>query len=270
MQLEEYLKNHDNFRKSMVYNFIQGWGGIGDYIKFFLYALSLCMKHEMKIKLKINNTPIEQYIKLKHNFMYITEEELNSGRILNVTSQNFKNARQFNIVRPQLFYMSFTEESINNINANDIFYFSEEITNNVKNIIQLKEKENYISFHIRLGDKFLETDKSFVYINNLEDTRIFSEEKLFNFLEKNKNNKVLLFCDNKKYKKNLCVKYDFITITEADVAHSDFKNTSEKQLIDTITEFYILCNSSLIYAVSHSGFSFTASLFNNNNCVKLY
>lgn len=267
--MENYLKEYHNFRKTIVYDFRLGYGGIGDCIKFFLCAISLSMERGFKIKYKINDAPIEKYLKLRHDFMYIKEEELNSGRCLTVQSEKFKNARQFNIVAPFLFYKNFSDEKVSHFNANDIFYFSDEIINNVTNIIDINDK-NYVSFHIRLGDKFLETDKSFVNPNNLEDIRIFSEEKLFDLLEKNKNNKVLLFCDNKKYKVSLCSRFDFITMTNADVAHTDFKNTTEKQFIDTVTEFYILCNSSLIYAASHSGFSNVASLFNGGCIVKLY
>ena len=51
-------------------------------------------------------------------------------------------------------------------------------------------------------------------------------------------------------------KFENVTITKAVAAHSDFENTTQQELLDTITEFYIICNSSVIYAVSKSGFSF--------------
>jgi len=40
-------------------------------------------------------------------------------------------------------------------------------------------------------------------------------------------------------------------------------NTTNKQILDAITEFYILSNSHLIYSASNSGFSKMASKFNN-------
>lgn len=266
--MENYLNLFDSFNKCIVYDFNVGDGGIGDCIKFFLYGLTLCMKHNLKIYYKVNNAPIERFLKLKHNFMYIQQDKINRKRCLVMKKENFDNLKQFNVVKPWVFYEKFSENEIKIINASDIFYFSQEVIDNVSNIIELKC--DYISFHIRLGDKFLETDKSFVNPNCLEDIRPFSEETLFELLQKNKEKKIVLFCDNKEYKQTVCKKFSNIMITTAEIGHTDFKNTTEKQFLDTITEFYILCNSSVIYAVSRSGFSYVASLFGNASLINLY
>ncbi len=264
--MDAYLKNYHSFKKYVIYDFPVGSGGIGDCIKFFLYAVTLCIKHNCKICYKVTGNNIENFLKLKHDFMYI--KDLDASRCLTLKNGNFKITRLYNLVKPHVLYHNFSEKSIENINASEFFYFSQSVVNNVKNIIDLKEK--YISFHVRLGDKFLETDKSFVHPLNLEDTRIFSEEALFAALSNHKDKNILLFCDNNKYKHEICEKFENVTITKAIAAHSDFKNTSYQELLDTVTEFYIICNSSVIYAVSKSGFSFTASLFNNSQLIKMY
>jgi hypothetical protein len=59
--MEDYLNNYDSFNKIIVYDFKCGDGGIGDCIKFFLYALRLCMNHNIKLYYLINNTLLEKY-----------------------------------------------------------------------------------------------------------------------------------------------------------------------------------------------------------------
>ena len=63
--------------------------------------------------------------------------------------------------------------------VSDYFYFTDEIKTNA---LYQNLSENYISIHVRLGDKFLETDKANVLVKN--DVRHFHEDILFDFIEK--------------------------------------------------------------------------------------
>ena len=58
-------------------------------------------------------------------------------------------------------------------------------------------------------------------------------------------------------------KYKKVIITGAEIGHTSLSNTTNKQVLDAVTEFYILSNSILIYAASYSGFSNMSSKFNN-------
>jgi hypothetical protein len=131
---------------------------------------------------------------------------------------------------------------------------------NVKNIVP-HLPTNYISIHLRLGDKFLETDKRFVLCKS--DTRQFSEEKIYKFIEDNGDKNIFLFCDNNNQKLKIKNKYNNIIITDSQIGHTSLSNTTNKQILDTITEFYLLSNSQLIYAASISGFSKLSSKFKN-------
>ena len=82
----------------------------------------------------------------------------------------------------------------------------------------LNNDQNYISIHLRLGDKFLETDKVFVLCK--EDVRTYNEEKLFELIEINYNKNILFFCDNNNYKLKIKTKYDKIIITDYDIGHT--------------------------------------------------
>jgi len=244
----EYIKNYKNFNKTIIYDFRITLGGIGDYLKLYMCCLTYCMANNIKLYQKINNIPLEKYIKLKHDFLYITQKQI--SKLTNVT-----------IKTPCDYYRFYRKNKyISNIPLNEIFYFDDIVKLNVKNILPLIPT-NYISMHLRLGDKFLETDKKFVRCTG--DTRNFSEEKIDKFIEEHIDDNILFFCDNNTYKLKVKDKYKNIIITSADIGHSSFINTTDKQVLDTVTEFYILSNSELIYAASNSGFSLTASQFNN-------
>jgi hypothetical protein len=95
------------------------------------------------------------------------------------------------------------------------------------------------------------------------DTRSFSEEKIYKFIEEHHNENIYFCCDNNSYKIKLKEKYNNIIVTNSDIGHTSLLNTTSKQVLDAITEYYILTNSKAIYAGSKSGFSVTASKFNN-------
>ena len=243
--MENYIKNFNTFDKSIVYDFKLGDGGIGDYFKFFMIILTKCIDNNTKIYQKINNIEIEKYIKLKYDFLYITEDEI--SKLKNVS------------VKRAFHY--YNEDTYNgNICLNEIFYFDNIVKTNVKNIISFLPS-NYISIHLRLGDKFLETDKKFVLVKN--DSRGFSQEKICKVIEDNNSRNIFFFCDNHNQKLKMKNKYKNIIISKSHIGHTSLSNTTNKQILDAVTDFYILSNSELIYGASRSGFSKIASKFNN-------
>lgn len=76
--MEKYIQNYDTFTKQIVYKFEIGDGGLGDFLRFFLYTLSLCLKNNYKLYYLINNISIEKYIKLKYTKMYITNHNIDN------------------------------------------------------------------------------------------------------------------------------------------------------------------------------------------------
>jgi len=238
--MDAYMNKYDSFEKIMVYNFTLGAGGIGDCIKFFMFALNICMKTNTRLYYKKNNIEIEKYIKLIYEKMYITD-------IINLSVKN---------VEPSMYYSTINYDYII---IKDVFYFTDEVKINSKYLFPIETK--YISIHLRLGDKYLETDKNYVLVK--EDTRKFSNEKIYKFIEDNRNNNIFFCCDNNEYKIKIKEMYNNITITNCNIGHSSLSNTSPQQVLDSISEFYILANSEMIYSASCSGFSKVASQFNN-------
>lgn len=259
--LKNYINNYKNFDKTVIFDFDIGDGGIGDFIKFYFIALVECMNSNVKFYRKINNIIIEKYIKFKYDFFNITEEEIK---------------KHYNVIVKKPFnyypYMEnfLMEWSDYNIPLNELLYFDNSIKYNVINILPSLPR-NYISIHLRMGDKFLETDLNFVL--DKDDVRYFSQESIYKFIESNNDKNIIFFCDNNEQKLKIKNKYDNVFITDSQIGHTSLYNTTNKQVLDTITEFYILSYSDLIYSPSKalpgktssygSGFSWVASKFNN-------
>ena len=89
--MENYIKNYKNYNRVFVYDFVLGDGGIGDYLKFFMIILTECIENNVRIYNKINNLEIENYIKFKHPFFNITNEEISK-------------LNNFTIKKPQEYY----------------------------------------------------------------------------------------------------------------------------------------------------------------------
>ena len=245
--MDNYMDNYDSYNKKIVYNFVLGDGGISDCIKFFMFVLESCIKNNTQLYYKINNIQIEKYIKLKYDKMYIDENTI-------------KQLDCITIVTPCMFYSTINYNY--SININEVFYFTDEVIINSKTLFPKDITNfNYISIHLRLGDKYLETDKNYILCVN--DTRDFVEANIYKCIEDNYNKNVFFCCDNNTYKNKIKLKYNNIIITHCDIGHTSLFNTTQKQILDAITEFYILTQSNIIYAGSHSGFSIIASKFIN-------
>lgn len=248
--IELYLKNFYSYKEKIIYDFNTGDGGIGNCILFFIAQLGASMKNNKQLYYKKNNIDIEKYIKLRYDMMYINEDMITQ-------------LDSYKIIKPQMLYSSKDDDyNYNNYNIDykDVFYFTDEVKINSKQLFP-QDISNYISIHIRLGDKYLETDKNFVVVK--DDQRNFSEENLYKFIEKNYNENIFFCCDNNNYKLKIKEKYNNIIIANTNIGHTSLSNTNSKQILDAITEIYILSNSKLIYSPTLSTFSIVASKFNN-------
>lgn len=272
--MEEYIKKYNQMNKIVVYNFELGAGGIGDCIKFFMLTLEYCIKYNYKLYYQLNGLEIEKYLILKYPQMYIPKIFIHKDIRFVIKDINWLKPNGevdikedlICIVTPFSSYHAFSYDILQ-IPIADVFDFSDEVKENA--IEMLPENiTNYVTLHLRLGDKYLETDHSFVKCKN--DTRLFDEDLLYQTIEENCGKKIIFFCDNQSYKMKLKKKYPQIIITNSNIGHTSLLNTTEKQIVDTITEFYIITQSDMIYAVSHSGFSSVGAKFKHIPLILLY
>ena len=266
--MENYIKEFDNYKQANIYNFEQGKGGIGDCLKYFLILLNKSIKEKKRLYYLQNNIDTEKYLKLKYEKMYIDKDSLNNlkktinCKIVNLGSL-YKYLKKINHSVKCDSYQK--EDDIKKllselITINQVFIFDNSVIENSNLLLNSKIK-NYISLHVRLGDKFLETDKKFVFCK--QDKRDYNKSALFKFIEENKDKNIIFFCDNNQYKLDLKKKYNDIIILDTEIGHTSLSNTTEKQVLDTVTEFYIMCHSDKIVCASMSGFPLIASKFND-------
>ena len=216
-----------------------------------MFILESCIKNSTRLYYKKNNLDIERYIKLKYDKMYIDNDTIT--QLTNVE-----------IVTSFMYYSTVNYNY--SMDIKDVFYFTDEVKMNSIQIFP-SDINNYTSIHLRLGDAHLETEKQYVLCSH--DTRNFSEERIYKFIEENYNKNIFFCCDNNTYKLKLKEKYNNIIITNCDIGHSSLSNTTQKQVLDGITELYILSNSDMILRASFSGFSLIASKFNNIPLIEL-
>jgi len=248
MNVLDYLNVCDSYSKQVVIVFGKPLGGgIGDLTKFFTYLLQLCIVHKVRLYYLLTGHPIDKYIKLDARF-YISEIK-HSLSLYSINELPDIIDNVLYVVHPSLMYNVENLYDKLVLPLHEIFSFSHEVLKRAEPYLN-----DYISVHLRLGDKHLETDKQYVMVQN--DERVYNELKLFSFLEKQN---VFFFCDNKSYKQRVKRMFDHTKITDFDIGHSSFLNTTDSQIIDGLAEFYLLSKSKHIYKASYSGFSIMAS-----------
>jgi hypothetical protein len=237
------MSKYDNFTKEVVFIYSE-YGGIADYIKYFVYFLEVCIKNNTRLYYLKTNTNFENHLMLKYDNMYITYEKYQKKKIdVKYSKDMYK-----------LFTWSFLSLKIN-----EVFKFSIDVLKN-SSVIFSRKDNNYITIHIRLGDSNLETDKSYIMCKN--DNRICDTEKLYKYIENHKHETILITSDNKAFKLKLKEKYDNVVLTNCNIGHIGLKNTTQLQVLDTLTELYIMTLSKKIIVTTDSGFSIISSYFN--------
>ena len=223
-------------------------GGIGDMIKYFLFLIQLCIEKHWKVYYAITNVKANRWLKLRYPELYCVPD--NPVLLSNIDQLNTFVPDLEYVVRPHLLYSLFSYEKLY-LKGSDVFEFAPEIVERSKRF-----SIEYVSLHIRLGDKFLEIP---VEQNQcITDVRTFNEDSVIECIQQNPG--ILIFCDNLAYKTSLKEKYK-IFITDFKIGHTCLPSTSDEAIIDTLTEFYLLAKSQHIYSASDSGFPRMASNF---------
>jgi hypothetical protein len=224
------------------------------------------MKYDIRLYYRINGITLERYLRLRHTKMYIHGDQITESHefTYRAAEEEIRNIRPgiYNITPPGVFYFIFTHVEDIKIPFQEIFAVSNEVIDNSR-ILFPKPIVRYISIHLRLGDKYLETDKTFVDCG--EDVRKYDEAALFAFIERTTGTSIVFFCDNRAYKQKLKIRYPQLIITECDIGHTGLLNITDKQTLDTVTEFYYLSRSDRIYTPTISGFAIVAAAFGGQN-----
>ena len=265
MNFDKYFSTINEKKKKLLFRFPLTSGGIGDMIKFFVCALDAAMRYDLKLCFLKNDNPITKYLIPKCEHIYVDIEELdrkivscqhctNIEDLVNTIEDGY--AIQ---ISPHVFYDMPIYDIVNKYDISDIFKFSDDIYKMKKDH---KISEEYVSLHIRRGDKHIEASSSVKQVPH--DSRPFDQTNFDNVVNKlfAENKNVMLFSDSMVFKKMMSKKFDKLQCLDLKIGHTTWTNTSDEQIKNTVFEFYILCNSVKIIANCVSGFSKIASMIN--------
>jgi hypothetical protein len=104
-----------------------------------MFILELCMKNDIRLYYKKNNLEIEKYIKLIYDKMYIDEDGITE-------------LDNYEIVTTGMYYSTINYNY--SVLISDVFYFTDEVKSNYTHLFP-SDITNYISIHLRLGDRYL-------------------------------------------------------------------------------------------------------------------
>jgi len=268
--LDEYFAKYDTFTKTFVVNCGIGAGGLGDITRTVLYLLEICKQHNVRFYYNTNSS-IFNYLIPKYQKLFIPYDVASSIsepiKIFKTSDIAHIEPNKFYIANPEIAYQDFCDNMLYNsfqYTLSDVFYFSDIVQANAKKYV--KEDTAYISIHLRLGDKYLETDPKYVVCKR--DARAFDEAALFSLIEKNAHKTIYFFCDNNKYKETIKDKYSFVNTINYPIGHTSLYNTTPVQILNTITDFYLLSKSEHIYSISWSVFPIMAANYKGTPITK--
>lgn len=269
----------------IIYVYDYNNGGLADMIKYFLVAIHIANIFNLELYIDIKH-PINKFLIIEDkylckfnydNYEFLSEEKnlkfmINEKKnfIYNTLSFFNKSINQSEI--PNISYL------FNKYNFFDYINFSQEIYNSVNDIVS-KNKCNYISIHLRCGDKYISHGKDFFNDDRLRIKNFYNEVK--KIIDKNnKNNKIYFFCDNNEIKNDYKNKFQELNLLfNEPILHVSYNNNDifNNDIIletfkHTLVEFVFIHMSNEIHSLTYSGFSLIAHLLRKkqNKFIKYY
>jgi hypothetical protein len=257
---QQYRERYDTLDTIVVYDFRREYGGIGDLVKFFMHALHLCMKNDIRLCYAANNLVIDKYLRLVDDRMYI-RMDTPLFPLREIKESDFANLSPgvYHLVTPFTFYYIFDYSYIS-VPIDRVFTFSDEVRENAERVLPDSIGTSYISVHLRVGDKYLDTDPAFLACP--DDVRSFSERVIYNHLvSKLRETRVVFVCDNQTFKNKVREWFPSILAPNTIIGHTSLENTTEQQILDAVTEFYTVVHGKEVHMASESGFPRVAAAF---------
>jgi hypothetical protein len=250
--------------------------GFGDFIRGSYFLLEFCEKNNIEIDLHIYDSNIKHFLSYFNKKPTIPVFVANNIHKFIPTNANFTHKNEvigyeINVTHDNEFikYLNDCElynnnvyiNTINfpghNINSKHLEYMkcilepTEFLKNEVDNLLNYfnLEKHNYTTYHIRLGDEFLENQSKSIQLGLIN--------KIINKLRIDANKNYLLLSDSISIKRILKTKYPNILVLQNKSVHT--LNNDANGLKNTLLDFYLMSYSSNIISFSiydhGSGFS---------------
>lgn len=250
--------------------------GFGDFIRGCYYLLEFCDALNVFVDFHIYDNNIRYFLKYFRLKPKINEKIANNickFTKVNASFTNIKGIINYNIDNNDADFINYINNQ--NVYSNNIFInainfpshlISQSHINYMKTILEPTDlfkieisnlmkkiglnKNDYITYHIRLGDNYIDNHFELIQNNKLK--------QIINRLDIDKDNNILLISDSVLIKNILTKKYSKIKTLETKAIHTCQINDIDK-IKDTLFDFYLMSNSSNIISFSiyphGSGFS---------------
>jgi len=275
---------------TLVVNFVQGDGGIGDIIKFYLHFAYICntiTNSDIKVSFEEKYKTVQKYLIFDKELLKLPNP---SHTVTRVRISDFyrKGIDKVHELAMNTNYHNW--ENIPDVAseyrkiANNSFGFSPLVMSNYKkrlSVLKITQGE-YVCFHLRQGDSSLESVPQRGHCSG--DSRV-NKIGIDNIIETMKETSrtleggfpVILLCDNSNIRTKiqnliptlLCIENS----NPIHIAYEDFKTPladKERDFEDTFSDFVMLIESKRNYAFSYSGFSIISSFLGDVPMTKLY
>lgn len=248
----------------MSYTYNQG--GYGDFIRSYLAIFVYCKLNGIDIYLYIPDHPLNRCFKCITNYLNYpikTFIDCHSSHLVWELEQ-CKNPN-YNVI---IYSNKFDFIPFDTLKTYvDEFKSNVVLSDTVINKINLLYNIEYVSLHIRFGDKFMECNSQCIH----DDIRVDPSNKsvLHKKLESSimflKNNfpelSICLFTDVQSMKEKLCKEYNLISFN-TEIHHTASISNKENAFVDSVVEFELLGKSKAIVKFSNTGFAFWSAFIN--------
>jgi hypothetical protein len=246
--------------------------GFADYLRGTIALFNLSEQYGYTLLLD-NSHPIFKYIRTNKNIISNTSNEvlellppLSYPEIYSILTKKFQDTSQI-IVMTNSFYINDGYDNWGPISETcrkylrDIFTPSSELQNQIEhiitNIFNFNINEIFKTIHLRTGDAYIHNDVCNDFLYNELYKRIYA------LVKNNSDTKFVLLCDSSSIAMKLKEGIPELYYWNGKKIHlGDLYNNNENSVMDTLTDFFLLCKSSEILSTG-SGFSKVASLLYN-------
>jgi len=244
--------------------------GLADFLRGTIAILKFAKKYNYKVFIDKNIHPFFSYFKMNSNYIECEKSKNNEyinelvnytyDEMYNILENLFKKNESFSVITNSFYTKNENGELENWGEINDnvvkdylksilqpIDIVNEKIDYIFKEIYRLDKNEKYKVIHLRMGDKYLINNN---FNNN--DLLIYYR-KISNIIINNNNNNYILISDSKTIALNLKNLIPQLLYWNNEKIHIGALNGDEKNLLDTILDFFIMSKSDEIIG-NGSGF----------------
>jgi len=244
-------------------------GGYGDFIRSLLAVFVYCKENNIEHKLYIPTHPMKECFECitnELNYPIKSYIDCNNNFLVNKLNK-CKDSNYSVIIRSNKFdFISFDLLKKYTCEFKKFIKLSDSVKQRIIHLNNQINNVEYVSIHIRCGDKFMECNSQCIYndvrINPSQNILFKKLEATIDHLKTNYNLPICIFTDVKSLKDKICSQYKLIGFN-TEIHHTASTSNKEAAFIDSVAEFELLGKSKVIVKFTNTGFAFWSAFIND-------